>query len=98
MENKEPLQRFRAGQVEGAIWENRVQVNGQAATILKASVNRRYKDRNGNWQSSQSFSKNEIPLAIYVLQKAFEGMLERSAGPRDGKEEVAQAIEEQRVH
>jgi len=35
MGNNEPLQRFRAGQVEGALWENKVQVNGQPGTILK---------------------------------------------------------------
>jgi len=98
MENKEPIQRFRAGQVEGAIWQNKVQINGQAATILKASVNRRYKDRTGTWQSSQSFSKNEIPLAIYVLHKAFEAMIERPPQPVSTRVEVAQGIEEQRVY
>jgi hypothetical protein len=92
MENNEPIQRFRAGQVEGAVWENKVQVNGKPCTILKASVSRRYKDRNGSWQSSQSFSRNEIPLAIYVLQKAFEAILEQ---PKE--DEVVQAIEEERV-
>ena len=97
MNNNEPIQRFRAGQVEGAIWENKVQVNGQATTILKASVNRRYKDRNGNWQSSQSFSRNEIPLALYVLQKAFEAMVERPTEVKEPKEGVAQTIEEERV-
>ena len=44
------------------------------------------------WKSSQSFSRNEIPLAIYVLQKAFEAMLEKPKG-----EEITQAIEEERV-
>jgi len=97
MENNEPIQRFRAGQVEGALWENKVQLNGEPGTILKASVNRRYKDRDGNWKSSQSFSRNEIPLAIYVLQKAFEAIIEKPAEVKDPKEEVAQAVEEERI-
>ena len=45
-------------------------------TVLKATVQRRYKDKDGNWKSSSSFSRNEIPLAIYCLQKAFEKIIE----------------------
>jgi len=71
-----PVAKFRAGQVSSALWENQVQVKGASVTILKATVQRRYKDRNGEWQSSTSFSRNEIPLAIHCLQKAFEKIIE----------------------
>ena len=71
-----PVAKFRAGQVSSALWENQVQVKGAAVTILKATVQRRYKGRNGEWQSSGSFSRNEIPLAIHCLQKAFEKIIE----------------------
>lgn len=97
MENNEPIQRFRAGQVACALWENEVTVDGKQQTIVKASVSLRYRDRYGNWKSSQSFSRNEIPLAIYVLQKAFEAMIEKPAEAKEPKDEVAQAVEEERV-
>ena len=71
-----PVAKFRAGQVSSALWENQVQVKGAAVTILKATVQRRFKGRNGEWQSSGSFSRNEIPLAIHCLQKAFEKIIE----------------------
>ena len=71
-----PVAKFRAGQVSSALWENQVQVKGAAVTMLKATVQRRYKGRNGEWQSSGSFSRNEIPLAIHCLQKAFEKIIE----------------------
>ena len=74
-----PVAKFKAGQVASALWENQVQVNGAAVTILKATVQRRYKGRNGEWQSSGSFSRNEIPLAIHCLQKAFEKIIERQS-------------------
>ena len=45
--------------------------------MLKATIERRYKDGNGEWKSSGSFSRNELPLAIHCLQKAFEAMLEQ---------------------
>ena len=70
-----PVAKFRAGQVSSAVWENQIQVKGAAVTVLKATVQRRYKDRDGNWQSSGSFSRNEIPLAIYCLEKAFDAII-----------------------
>ena len=51
-------------------------VNGKTVTMLKASVERRYKDKDGNWKSSNSFGRNETPLTIYCLEKAFEAMVE----------------------
>ena len=73
----QPKAKFRAGQVSVAVWENEAKVNGQIVELLKATVERRYKDSNGEWKSSGSFSRNEIPLAIYCLQKAFDHMIEK---------------------
>lgn len=44
--------------------------------MLKVSVERKFKDGDGNWKSSGSFSRNEIPLAIWCLQKAFDTIIE----------------------
>ena len=73
---KGPLKKFRAGSVSCALWENEAEVNGKTVTMLKASVERRYKDKDGNWKSSSSFGRNEIPLAIWCLQKAFDVIIE----------------------
>jgi hypothetical protein len=71
----QPLKKYRAGSVSAAVWENEATVNGQKVTLRKATVERRYKDKDGNWQSSGSFGRNEIPLAIYVLGKVFGVMV-----------------------
>ena len=71
-----PVARFKAGQVSSAIWQNEVQMPRGAVKILKATVQRRYKDRNNEWKSSTSFSRNEIPLTIHCLQKSFERIIE----------------------
>jgi len=42
-----PTAKFRAGPVSAAIWENDITVNGKKAVMLKASVERRYKDKDG---------------------------------------------------
>jgi len=80
-----PLKKFRAGQVSCALWENEAQVNGRSVTMLKATVERRYKDKNDAWKSSNSFSRNEIPLAIYCLQKAFDTIIEEQSVQPEGK-------------
>ena len=79
-----PVAKFRAGQVSSALWENEITVNGRKVTMLKASVQRRYKDRDGQWKSSGAFSRNEIPMAIYCLQIAFDKIIETQIGEGSG--------------
>ena len=88
-----PVAKFKAGEVSSALRENQVQVKGAAVTILKATVQRRFKGRNGEWQSSGSFSRNEIPLAIHCLQKAFEKIIEiQSENTGNGNNNVEEEI------
>jgi hypothetical protein len=76
MAGQRPVAKFVAGQVSAALWENLVTTKtGKQVTMLKATVERRYKDRDGQWKSSNSFSRNEIPLAIYCMQKCFEHII-----------------------
>ena len=91
MAGQKPLAKIRAGSVFCALWENEIKVNGNPKTVLKASIQRRYKDSEGNWKSSTSFSRNEIPLAIFCLARAFDKIIqeETSQGGREsGEEEV----------
>ena len=55
--------------------------------MLKATVERRYKDKNDEWKSSNSFSRNEIPLVRWCLDKAFDAMLEERSSDRISVEE-----------
>jgi hypothetical protein len=86
-----PVAKFRAGQVSSAVWENEVQMPRGTVKMLKATVQRRYKDKSGTWQSSTSFGRNEIPLAIHCLQKAFEKIIQtqnEEAGSSNNAEEI----------
>ena len=72
-----PVAKFKAGTVAAAVWENQMNINGKSITVLKATVQRRYKDKSsGEWKSSGSFGRNEIPLAIFCLQKALEKIID----------------------
>jgi hypothetical protein len=79
-----PVKKFSAGSVSAALWENEANVDGRKVTMLKATIDRRYKDSTGAWKSSSSFSRNEIPLAVYCLQKAFEAMIEERGEEDEG--------------
>ena len=70
-----PVKKFSAGSVSCALWENEATVDGRKVNLLKATVEQRYKDRDGTWKSSGSFSRNEIPLAVFCLLKAFAAMV-----------------------
>jgi hypothetical protein len=70
-----PIKKYSAGSISCALWENEAQVNGRTVQILRATVERRYKDRDGTWKSSGSFSKNEIPLVVFCLVRAFATMV-----------------------
>ena len=89
---KGPVVKIRAGTVSAALWENEIVANGRTVKVLKATVQRRYKNKSGTWQSSGSFSRNEIPLAIYCLQKAFEKILEVQLDSANGDGVVEEPV------
>lgn len=86
MANKKPLVSVKAGAVTGAVWENSIEAGGKTVTVLKATVNRRYKAKDGSWQNGGSFARNEIPLAVYCLEKCFEKMINEDS---NNTEEIA---------
>ncbi|UCG56452.1 MAG: hypothetical protein JSU70_16510 [Phycisphaerales bacterium] len=93
MAGQKPVAKFRAGQVSAAVWENEVTTKtGKEVTMLKATVGRRYKDRDGEWKSSSSFGRNEICLAVYCLQKCFAHMIEGQ------KDDENSSVEEETVY
>jgi hypothetical protein len=63
---------FKVGAVRAAIFRNTIQRGSQTVSIGKVVLEVRYKDKDGQWKSTQSMSANEVPKAILALQKAFE--------------------------
>jgi hypothetical protein len=79
MATQRPVMKFRAGPVSCALWENEVTVNGNPTPVLRATVERRYKDAEGGWRSSNSFSRNDLFLVVWCLQRALDVMIERGS-------------------
>ena len=68
-----PEKKFRAGAVSATVWSNKGQkANGEESEYKTISIERSYTDKNGKWQSTNSFRIADLPRAQVVLQKAYE--------------------------
>lgn len=68
-----PEKRFRAGAISATVWLNKGK--GESSEKIEyrtVSIDRRYADKNGNWQSTNTLRVNDLPKLQAVLQKAFE--------------------------
>jgi hypothetical protein len=67
-----PMHRIPVGGVTAVIWKNIIQVKGKQVPTLNVSLERSYKDGQGNWKSTGSLKPHDIAKAISALQKAFD--------------------------
>jgi hypothetical protein len=68
---------FKIGAVRASVFRNIITSNaGKSIALAKVVVEVRYKDKSGQWQSTNSLSINDLPKAILALQKAYEYLME----------------------
>ena len=68
-----PQKKFSAGAISATIWQNKCQnKEGKEYEYASLSLDRRYKDKEGNWQSTGSMRLPDVPKAVVVLSKAYE--------------------------
>ena len=73
MANDKPIKKFKVGGVQVAVWENTVVGrDGGEESLRSVTMERRYKDRSGNWKSAPSLHVGDLPKAILALSKAYE--------------------------
>ena len=67
-----PEKKFRAGAISVTVWNNEGRSKeGMPITYRTVRVERRYKDKNGDWQSANSLRLNDIPKAVVALCSAY---------------------------
>lgn len=69
-QKQKPSKIFRIGSVSGSIFENVVDGDGGKRTVRSVSLQRSYKDGDGEWKYSASFGVADIPVAMRVLELA----------------------------
>ena len=67
----QPEKRFKAGNCEAAVFENKITKNGDTVIVKKVAIQKRYKS-NDEWKSTHSLDKNDIPKMMLALSKAYE--------------------------
>ena len=73
-----PEKSFKCGGCEAAVFENEILKGGKTIAIKKVAFQKRYKNANGEWDSTHSLDINEIPKAVLVLNKAYEYLVTRN--------------------
>ena len=68
----QPEKKFRAGAISATIWQNNIEKDGKLASFNSVSLERVYKDKEGNWQTTCNFRANDLPKLALVAQKAYE--------------------------
>lgn len=68
-----PEKKFSTGGLSATVWENQGKnKEGLDVSYRTVSFQRRYMDKNGEWQSTSTLRVNDLPRASLVLQKAYE--------------------------
>jgi len=67
-----PEKVFRNGTVSASIFINEVSSVNGSFKIPKVIVQKRYKDKDGEWQSTSSFDLNELPKLALAANKAYD--------------------------
>lgn len=69
---RKPDQEFRIGGVSCAVWCEEVEQDGRTQKRTSFKLNKRYRDKDGNWQDSGTLFPEDIHKARTVLQQAYE--------------------------
>lgn len=80
-----PEKKFRVSPVSATIWQNQgTNKNGEPVSFRTISIERNYKDKNDQWQSTNSFRLSDLPKVALVANKAYEYLVVSEEG--DDKE------------
>lgn len=81
-----PEATFRYGAIKATVWKNVQKANGNEFTVRNINLDRGYKDKEGNWQSTTSMQSGDLPKAIRALQAAQDHCWTADAKKKDDNE------------
>jgi len=75
-EKKQPEKKFSTGAISATVWTNvRTDKDGKVFETKTVNLQRRYTDKNGEWQTSNSLRLKDLPKARLVLEEAFKHLV-----------------------
>jgi len=72
MEKNQPEKKFSTGAISATVWKNSREKDGKVFETHSVSLQRRYTDKKGEWQSTNSLRLNDLPKAALVLDEAYK--------------------------
>ena len=85
-----PIKKFRAGQLEAAIWLNEREIKGKDEIVgfKTVSLRKSWKDNEGMWRDATiQLRKHDLPKVMLLMQKAMEEILLSQDEKEDEEEE-----------
>lgn len=76
---------FKHGACNAAIFSKEVTRGERTFQVRSVSFQKRYRDKNGEWQTSSYLDVHDLPKAVLVLNKAYDYLT--SNGHRDAEED-----------
>jgi len=72
-EKNKPIQVYRLGNVSASVWKNEFPIKGteEKGVNLSVTLQRSYKDKDGNWANSDTLNRDDLPKAIVVMQQCY---------------------------
>lgn len=67
-----PERKFSVGAITATIWKNQTEKNGSVFDYRTISFERKYKDKDDNWKTTNTFRVSDLPKARLVIDKAYE--------------------------
>ena len=73
--NNQPIEKYTLGRLSLAVWENR---SDDGETYYKVTLDRRYRDAQGTWQTTNAFGIRDLPALIVLIQHVVAALAVKS--------------------
>ncbi|MEM3154631.1 MAG: hypothetical protein QW165_03655 [Candidatus Woesearchaeota archaeon] len=89
-EKNQPEKKFSTGAISATVWKNTgVDKNGKPFESHSVSLQRRYKDKTGQWQTTNSLRLNDLPKVALVVEEAYKYLVLNGHTNEQKQEEVS---------
>lgn len=78
-EKSKPEKKFVQGNCSAAVFANNVTKDGETISVRSVSLQKSYRDKDGQWQHAASFGSNDLPKIILACQKAYDYLTTKEA-------------------
>jgi hypothetical protein len=72
MSSQKPIKDFRAGGIQASVWKKEVPKDGRTVIQYSVKIEKRYRKKDGEYQSTDYYFADDLPKLILAAQKAYE--------------------------